>query len=342
MGATSGLRTYWLRARVPRGQPAGRYRGVARVSWTTPERPTPVRAETPVDIEVLPFDLTGASRQYVWIGRGSWQQPEGLLARLQEYGVLTTGVATSVADLWPALEQCRAQGARGSVLYRPAGTEETVKMEEVETARKEKQLPPLLWLFGSEQVADAVQVGQTGVPVGAVLTATDPLPDPPVNTLVREVDKAAVSAYLKSPIPAMKSPKPGEPPARRLVQWWCWDAATATPAQNRLYAGFLLWRAGFTGACLEEGEEDTADLGALATRWEAVRAGVDDVRHLTTYYGLLRQLKDKNKSHPLPGRAEASVNAVLARLTPDSPLSSADYARRTLVRWISELKKVVG
>ena len=76
-----------------------------------------------------------------------------MLALLQEVGVLTAGVASSVEDLWPALEQCRSQGARGSVLFRPAGTEETVKMEEVEAARKERQLPPLLWLFGSDQVA---------------------------------------------------------------------------------------------------------------------------------------------------------------------------------------------
>jgi hypothetical protein len=295
-----------------------------------------------VDVEVLPFDLIGASRQYVWIGRGAWLQGEGLLARLQEVGILTAGVCSSVEELWPALDHCRSQGARGAVPFRPAGADESVNLEAVEAARREKQLPPLLWLFGSEQVGDAVQVGQMGVPVGAVLSAADPLPEPPVNTLVRRVDAAAVAAYLKSPIPPLKSPKPGEPPARRLTQWWSWDPTSVSPAQNRLYAGFLLWRSGFTGACLEEGEGDTADLGTLAHRWEAVRCGVDDVRYLTTFYSLLRQLRDKNRRHPLPDRAEASVTAALARLTPNSPLTSADFVRRTLARWTVELRKVVG
>jgi hypothetical protein len=334
-------RVYWLRARVPRGQPAGIYRGVVRVSATVPGRTAPLRAESPVNLEVLPFDLMGGSRQYVWLGRSAWENATELLAGMREIGVLTAGVCGPVEELWPALEQCRSQGSRGAVPYLAATAEERAQAAALEAARREKQLPPVLWLFGAEQVTEAAEAGSAGAPVGALLSASDPLPDPPVDTLIRRVDAAAVAAYLKSPIPPLKSPKPGEPPARRLVQWWSWDMATATPAQNRLFAGFLLWRSGFTGACLEESQGEAGDPAALARRWEAVRAGVDDVRYLTTYYSLVRQLRDKDRRHPLPDRAEAELSAVLAKLTPDSSMASADAARRALVRWITAIRLVV-
>lgn len=340
--APSTRRVYWLRARVPRGQAAGRYRAMVRVSATAPRRPTVLRAETPVEIEVLPFDLIGASRQFVWLGHAAWQQGDGLLGRLRDIGVLTAGVSLPAEQLWPVLDLCRAQGARGAVPYlAPAGVSGT-PLSELEAARREKPLPPVLWLARADQLDDAARLGASGVPVGAMLSLSDPLPDAPVNTLIRRVDPAAIAEYLKAPIPAMKSPKPGEPPARRLVQWWSWDTAAATPAQNRLFAGFLLWRAGFTGACLEEEAMPTTDRAALARRWEAVRGGVDDVRYLTTYYNLLRQMRDKDRRHPLPDRAEASVAAALARLTPASSFAAAEATRQTLARWIAALKAQVG
>jgi hypothetical protein len=338
---TAAPSVYWMRTRVPRGQPAGRYRATVRVSATLPGRSTALQSVAPVEIEVLPFDLVGASRQYLFLGRLAWDAPDSLPVRFREYGFLTMGVTGSEAQIWPALSECQAAGVRGAIPVRPA-PEEVARVEELEALRRQKQLPPVIWIFPGETGEAPVRLGGQGIPVGAVLGAADTVPDPPVDTLIRRVDPAAVAAYLKSPIPPLKSPRPGEPPARRLVQWWSWDTAAATPAQNRLFSGFLLWRAGFTGACVEEAEADAADAGRLAQRWEAIRLGVDDVRHLTTYYGLLRQLRDKDRRHPLPDRAEADVSAVLARLTPDSSLASADFARRTLVRWIVALRQVVG
>src|SRR5262249_45471686 len=126
----------------------------------------------------------------------------------------------------------------------------------------------------------------------------------------------------------------------RAAEWWTWEPAAATPAQNRLYAGFLLWRSGFSGAYLHEATEGPDPLAA-ARRWEGIRAGVDDVRHLTTPYALIRQGKDMDRRNPLPARAEAAVAAALGRLTPESPMSAVEAARRQMSDWIVRLHRVV-
>lgn len=332
--------TFWLQVRLPRGQPPGLYRGVVRL--TAGSGATAARVEAPVLIEVLPFDLMGASRQFVFLGRSAWNSGAGLVPTLKEIGFLTLGVAGGEAALWSALDACRTHAVRSPIPCRPPEGDLFARATQLAAACRERGLPPLLWLAEVDQLATAAALSARGEAVGALLGPADPLPDLPIDTIIRRVDASVVAAYLKAPLMPIKPPAPGEPPARRLVQWWSWDAAVATPAQNRLFAGFLLWRSGFTGACVEEGEADGADRAALALRWEALRTGVDDVRYLTTYYALLRQLRDKDRRHPLPDRAEAAVGTALARLTPDSPISAADACRRELVRWIAQLRAVVG
>jgi hypothetical protein len=298
--------------------------------------------DAPVVVEVLPFDLIGASRQYLFLGDAAWQGGAGGVAALREIGVQTQGLAGSEESLTEVLGLCRSTRLREPIPFHPAAPLASERVAEREAERREKQLPAVLWLFSSDQLPDAGRAAEAGAPVGAILGAKDPLPDPPIDTILRRVDAAAVGDFLRQPIPPMKSPGPGEPPARRLVQWWSWDTGAATPAQNRLYAGFLLWRSGFTGACIEERTTSGVQGEALARCWEAVRAGVDDVRTMTTYYSFLRQVRDKDRTNPIPALADVAVATALARLTPDSPWSTADAARRELVRWIVKLRAVVG
>lgn len=317
---------FWLRLSVPRGQPAGRYRAVVRATGGG------LRGETPLVIEVLPFDLMGPCKQYVYVGERLWGSASPPAGAIRESGFGMLGIEGAGDALWADLAVCQAQRLRGPVPYRPSEPEQYARAEEIEAARRQKELPPLLWLFPFGQLADAVRLGAGGVPAGVILGPHDSLEDASVETVVYPVTAAYPQALLGGKV--RKS--------SRAAEWWTWDPAEVTPAQNRLYAGLLLWRAGLSGIYLEEAEEAVSgDPLMTARRWEAIRAGVDDVRYLTTLYALIRQCKDMDRRHPMPSRAEAAVAAALARLTPDSPMSDADAVRRQITTWIMRLHGVV-
>jgi hypothetical protein len=327
-GLPDGSRVFWLRVSVPRGQPAGRYRGKLRLTGAAGRR-----TDVPLVLDVQPFDLMGACKQYVYVGQHLWSAASPTVKAMHEAGFGLLGIEATGDDLWDGLTACQSQRLRGPVPYCPTGPEPGARADEIEAARREKQLPPLLWLFPVTQLADAVRLRAAGVPSGVILGPQDALPEPTVDTVIYPTSAAYPQALLAGT--ARKT--------SRAAEWWTWEPAAATPAQNRLYAGFLLWRAGLSGVYLREGPEE--DVGTdpllLARRWEAIRAGVDDVRHLTTLYALIRQCKDMDRRHPLPARAEAAVAATLSRLTPDSPMSAADAARRQIADWIVRLRGVV-
>jgi hypothetical protein len=317
---------FWLRLSVPRGQPAGRYRAVVRATGGG------LRGEAPVVIEVLPFDLMGPCKQYVYVGQRLWESDSLPAGAFRESGFGMLGVEATGDALWADLAACQAQRLRGPVPYRPSGPEQAACATEIEAARREKDLPPLLWIFPFDQLADAVRLGASSVPTGVILGPHDALGDASLETVIYPVAAAYPQALLGG-----KTRK-----TSRAAEWWTWDPAEVTPAQNRLYAGLLLWRAGLSGIYLEEAQEAiVGDPLMTARRWEAIRAGVEDVRYLTTLYALIRQCKDMDRRHPMPSRAEAAVAAALARLTPDSPMSDADAVRRQITTWILRLHGVV-
>jgi hypothetical protein len=317
---------FWLRLSVPRGQPAGRYHAVVRATGGGR------RGEAHVVIEVLPFDLMGPSKQYVYVGQRLWESGSLPAVAVQESGFGMLGIEATGDALWADLAACQAQCLRGPVPYRPTEPEQAARATEVEATRREKQLPPLLWLFPFGQLADAARVGAAGVPSGVILGPHDSLGDASLETVVYPVS----AAYPE----ALRGGKARK--TSRAAEWWTWDPAEVTPAQNRLYAGLLLWRAGLSGIYLEEAQEAiVGDPLVTARRWEAIRSGVEDVRYLTTLYTLIRQCKDMDRRHPLPARAEAAVAAALARLTLDSPMRDADAVRRQITTWILRLHGVV-
>jgi hypothetical protein len=330
-----------IQIRVPRGQAPGRY--LVRLASATKST---TGAASPIAFQVLPFDLMGSSRGYAYVGRKLWgaETPAhvriSLLAQSQEIGFLRFGILASGTDLIETLATCRQSRLREPVLCRPVATELLTRAVEIESERRAMQLPAVQWVLTSEQWDGAEPLRASGVPCGILLKEGANLPEPPPSMQIFHAE--VVLRDGKAGGIATASGTPSSTPGP-VMRWWTWDAARSSEARNRLLAGFLLWRAEMAGAYLEEPEESpAADPAATRRRWEALRAGITDTRYLTTLYSLIRQCKDKDRRHPLPGQAEAALAQALARLTPDSPMSAADATRRLARDWIVRLRAVVG
>jgi hypothetical protein len=123
--------------------------------------------------------------------------------------------------------------------------------------------------------------------------------------------------------------------------WWRWDAGGSSALDNRLRSGALLWKSGLSGALAEIGPDAAAD-AAWPLRWDGVRQGLLDSRYLTTFFAVMRQVKDKDRSSRLPGEAEAAVMAALKGLAERPSAAAADRFRTVTVDWIVRLRRVAG
>ncbi|MDD5598106.1 MAG: sugar-binding protein [Victivallaceae bacterium] len=117
--------------------------------------------------------------------------------------------------------------------------------------------------------------------------------------------------------------------------WTYWQPWEENPKQNRLLAGFMLWKSGFTGIApycswLAGGGNDPYDEfsgkrpeknmfiaypsleGPIPTlQSEALREGINDVRYLTTLTELIKQEKDTEKAR----RAQDVIDKILNRIS---------------------------
>lgn len=120
-------------------------------------------------------------------------------------------------------------------------------------------------------------------------------------------------------------------------EWIYWDAA-ASPRDNRVYAGLILWKTGLDGMYLPMSSQDSL-IGTV--QWEALREGIDDTRYLTSLMSLVRQAKDLGKAKDVTSAAETYVNAVLAK--PLTQMTNKDYQgyRLQIAQYIVKLQTVV-
>jgi len=120
--------------------------------------------------------------------------------------------------------------------------------------------------------------------------------------------------------------------------YWTWNIPTQTPVRNRLYTGYLLYQTGPslygalpgpyqdipTGAEPYDElnpEDGTANMttfpvssGVLDTvQWEAVRAGVDDIRYIGAFKSATRDLKDAKKRKDLTDEADSYISALMSK-----------------------------
>jgi hypothetical protein len=204
-------------------------------------------------------------------------------------------------------------------------------------ACREHSLPGLMWVVAGDQpLTPAVRsaIRQSGGFLGVVM-----------DTLSRE-DAATSADTVLYGIHAAKVRTLMEgrstPPASR-PDWLTWTPANETPVRNRLYAGFLLWKAGLAGAYwhADESERFWSPRSPDFRHLEGVGEGIEDARYLTMLASLMRQIRDMDRRHPLPDKIESGLRAMFDRLTPDATEAQVVAARQTVIAGILAAQAVV-
>lgn len=351
-----GMTRYWLGVQVPPSAKPGLYRLPLRIFGG----PTPRTVS--VALQVLPINLTGASKMYaVHFGPpekaaetpaspapaetpvpGSSPAEQELrerLARLRQRGVGIVGFERPAGEMAAALKMARDARFRGPV---PCALDVSAQnapeqIAAVAGACREQSLPGLMWIVnGDRPLAPAVRsaVRQSGGSLAVVMdSASRQDPAGSADTVLYGIHAPTVRTLMEGR---------STPPLSR-PEWLTWTPVNETPVRNRLYAGFLLWKAGLAGAYWQAGESQrfwsprSTDFRHL----EGVGEGIEDARYLTMLASLMRQIRDMDRKHPLPDKIETSLRAMFDRLTPDATEAQVVAARKTVIAGILAAQAVV-
>ena len=335
VAARAGRNSWLVHVRVPAGARPGRHSGQLEISSAA------TVTRRPVVIEVLPFELMRPSKQYavsaVPILARHCCAPEdadiSALRRLREIGIGSLCLAAAPADRAALESKIAAAGLRGPVLAPaeswPGGLTTPGGASSTSPPMPTAVVSHLRWyaLCGnvpSPEVAAAIRAGGALIacPVGGPTVAAGI--DLPIFDAAEQIGGRAAT--------------PGQAIVPGILGWWRWDAGSATALDNRLRCGALLWKSGLSGALIEISPGAAADAD-WPTRWDGICQGIQDSRYLTTLFSLIRQVKDKDRSSPLPGRAQVAI-AVALNGVAGHP-AAAGRVRETAIAWILQLGRLV-
>jgi hypothetical protein len=219
----------------------------------------------------------------------------------------------------------------------PAAQNAPEQVAAAASACREHNLPGLMWVVsGDKPVAPALRsaVRESGGSLAVVIDATgreDPLEG--AGTVLYGIHAARARSLMTGHYTTPTS----------RPEWLTWEPANETPLRNRLYAGFLLWKAGLAGAYWrhEESERFWSPRSPDFRHLEGVGEGIEDARYLTVLASLMRQIRDMDRHHPLPDKADEALRTALDRLTPDATEAQVAAARKSVIGYILAAQAVV-
>jgi hypothetical protein len=330
-----------VRVKPPAAAKAGRYKGTLTVRRGT------AGAKVPLAVEVLPFALMRPSKQYclnhVPVGHAGGRVPEeadaAQLRPLRDLGIGSLCLAGPPADRGSLETAMRGAQMRGPVLApAPADGGEAAPSSPLSGANAAgaPAAGPVIRWYALLPESPSAPGALAALKSGGLMVACR-----------MEGDPAAGSSGVDLPIYAAASPectrlvaRKGAPTSTSLG-WWSWDASAQSPLSNRVSCGAGLWKSGLSGALVEI-DPERAEQPEWALRWEGVRQGILDSRYLTTFYALVRQVKDKDRANRLPAQAEEAVTAALNGVTQAPSTAAAQRFRDTVIHWTIRLQRVVG
>jgi hypothetical protein len=338
-----------VRLKVPVGARPGHYDGLLTV------RRGRELARRPATIEVLPFELMRPSKQYVVsrvpVGTSECRAPEDAdaapLRQLHDLGIGGLCLTAPPADRTAIESMMREAGLHGPVLapLPPAGASRQAPGDssvptsprqvtrpgtrEAGDGHPSPSGPAIRWYVYCEALPSAETIA--ALRADGVLVACrlgDKSAAVGVDLPIFDADGASSERLLR------------DGRAAGTAGWWRWDAGASTPLENRLRCGAWLWKNGLSGALVEI-SPDAPTATDWPLRWEGVRQGILDSRFLTTFFALMRQVKDMDRSSPQPRLAEAAVTAALKRVEDHPSAEAADQMRAVVIAWILRLGRMV-
>ncbi|MEO7717784.1 MAG: hypothetical protein ABIY70_16415 [Capsulimonas sp.] len=365
---------FWVTLATPRNAQPGHYSG--RFLVTAPGSKT---VTVPIDVDVLPMRLLSAAKQYAIDLRSRLDAPPATLpsetgdsvtdfvtkdmlasqlTNIVSHGFRYVSLHDSAETLPDALQAYTAAGVLGPYVYKGPSL-----AADVEKERQNSHAPEFVYFAdpsdsGSLQLAALNKAGLSGATYVTRQSDYDTLQDK-LALVVYDRDSEYPQELLRTH-GVRKSNK---------HDWWYWDASNEDAHDNRLSAGYLLWRANLYGAYVPEYQfatgtdpyDDTsagappalapyrprmltypAQGGVLDTlQWEALREGVNDVRYLTTFYAALREAKDAHLAKPMIDEAEGYVKTYLDKPLALLPDSEYDKARVQIAKYALQLRNAV-
>lgn len=358
---------FWITISLPSSARPGLYQGRLLISGAGLATPAPVR----MTLNVLPIQLASSpAKQYAIDLRSRLDPPPATLPSLDGHGLVTDFVTKSALDaqladihahgvelatlydspdtLWDALPEYEANRIGPPYIYMG-----DADPRQVEAQRIAHHAPAFEYFIDPNDATRAARItdlGKHGLPVTTYITQLS--------------DYTALQDTLDVPIYSEDSDYSQHMLLTHGVRendghdWWYWPAAQESPLQDRLSAGWTLWRANLYGAFIPDYQTafgaDPYDLdsagaapgnaalrsqmltypvadGVLDTlRWEAIREGITDVLYLTTLSQVMRECKDAHIAKPVVDQAQTYVTTFLDK-SPEA-LTDADLdAARTEV-----------
>lgn len=362
---------FWIKISVPSNAPAGAYMATLVVSGEQ-FKPFPIT----LAVHVLPLHLMSPSKQYAIGFHGKVgapasgsssltdSMPEAQFAAelkdISAHGFRYVTLTDRGDDLWRAMDLYNAAGLGTPFLVSGFSTE--ADAEAIEDQKDKAKGNPFYYLPTNP---DTLASDLTSFKGRGMKTATI-VPDE--DTLTKVGDNLDLVIYRADHPYIHKLLVSGGDRQSSKRDWLYWTSAQPDAATNRLYAGFLLWRANLYGAFASDYEtsfgadpfDDSAAVsgpnaafrpqmltypvqgGVLSTvQWEAIREGVTDVRYLTTFYAALRECKDNHVAKDTASEAEAAIGKFL--LKPISAMSdeTMQEGRFMIANYTVKLRKAL-
>ena len=362
---------FWVTFATPQDAIPGLYTGKITLTSTTAES-----ISIPITVKVLPLRLLSPAKQYVVDLRSivapapnqlpssdgqqlvtdyvTESQYQAQLADINEHGIRIATLAGPSASLLDEVTQFKNDRFLGPFVYSGDDT-----VTDLESVRKSADLPAITYLIPPDNenaTAELDAVHKVGESAASFVTSNNDESD-----LASGVD---IPIYNRDSTYAQELVTSNGDRKSSKRDWWYWNAASDNGLDNRLSAGYWLWKSKLYGAFIPQYQEaygsDPRDLkstgavgifskmhpqmltyptadGVIDTvNWELIREGITDVRYLTTMYTALRECKDAHISAKLVQEAEAYADSLLTppmaliqgRDVEQSRLKIADYAVR--------------
>lgn len=345
------VKRFWVRFSVPAKTGPGTYAGslVAVSGGKTV-------GKLPVELTVLPMRLLNSCKQYGVLLPDATVVDDcykGLLSSIKASRFVMASAAVPPERLGDALRAINQAGLGTPVPYLFSSID-AAAISDYENQARAAGVRRMLYNTAYEPTTPE-QIEAASGTIEAIrrakLRSFAVINDPAAfDRLSDSLDTIAVSVDL----PYIQKLFAGEKRTCNRNEWLYWDTSKDAK-DNRLYAGFLLWKTGLDGimpplalAAETPGAAPQSVVGTV--QWEAIREGIDDTRYATTLMAALREVKDAlkvngTKNSTLAQKTVDDTEAYLAAAftKPFKDLNHSDYQmiRSKMANYTIALRKVL-
>ncbi|MFQ3549022.1 MAG: hypothetical protein SNJ70_04670 [Armatimonadota bacterium] len=295
----------WLTVSVPKRTPPGLYKGFVGFYYQNK-----LYDSVPIELNVRPMRLLGSSKQYLLyssftptsdaIGEdGLDYNYAGFLGAFKTIGFSNASVNAPTTEIGCAFRSYAHTGLRSPILIAKYAFDPQIPTFDeivlIENARKAAGIESALYFCvdnpnTDEQIETAINqlniLKQLRIKTGARVSSSESLAK--IQYLLNAISYSIDMDYIRSLLDGTGNRESS------AWQYYWWDARNSVD-DNRRYAGLALWKSGLDG-CMpvwmpKEGQNSMID-GVRSLKTEAIRAGIDDTRYITSYMRVLREVKD--------------------------------------------------